>query len=153
MRTPMVRSRSRSRLAPRLAAALIALALTGVAMAASPASALTRNCNSSSAQLCLYYNSVANGLNAEFGTQSSVPSFNPGVASDPAKFKAGAQGSAGAGYYVWNQAAAGRNYSTVYKMAVFVDSNYTGAKDVFAAYTYGNLVNTKNDNASLAWGT
>lgn len=126
-------------------------ALAVVSLSA-PASALTRNCSYSTARLCIHYNSVGKGLNAEFGSDSSVSSFNPSVTSNDVYFKAGGQGSAGAGSWVWNNAAGFRNLSTVTKAAVFENSNYLGARDVFDIYTYGDLVKTKNNNASMTWG-
>lgn len=135
----------------RTLAAASAVAVIGVVVGAGPAAALQRNC-SSSARMCIHYNSVGNGMNAEFGSDYSVPSFNPYVTSNDISFKAGSEGSAGAGQWVWNNAASLVNFHTTVRVAVFQQSDYSGLRDVFSAYTYGNLVNTKNDNASMAWG-
>jgi len=133
------------------ALAAVAAALVASVAVAAPASALTRSC-SSAARMCIHYNSVANGMNAEFGSDYNVPSFNPSNTTNDIFFKAGSEGSAGAGEWVWNNAASLVNFHMAVKVAVFVNSSYDGERDIFYKYTGGNLVKTKNDNASMAWG-
>lgn len=132
-------------------AAASAVAVIGVVAGAGPAVALQRNC-SSSARMCIHYNSVGNGMNAEFGSDYNVPSFNPSVTSNDIYFKAGSEGGAGAGQWVWNNAASLVNFHRTVRVGVFQESDYRGLRDVFDPYSYGNLVNTKNDNASMGWG-
>lgn len=129
----------------------LALTAIGTVLAAGPADALTRNC-SSAARMCVYYNSKGYGLGAEYGTDYTTPSFNPSNTSNDIYFKAGPHGSTGAGSWVWNNAAALRNAHTSVDIAMFENSNYGGLFDVVDPGNTENLVNTKNDNASLAWG-
>lgn len=124
----------------------------GVVVSATPASAVTRNCNATTARMCIHYNSKELGYQAEFGSDYNIKSFNPGKTSDPAVFKAGSKGSAGAAYWVWNNAASLRNLGNTVRVGVFQDSDYGGAGDIFPIGASGNLVHTKNDNASMAWG-
>lgn len=130
--------------------AVASLSLTGLAVSTSPATAITRNC-SANAPLCIHYNSVGLGWQSEFGAPGFVPSFNPSKTSDPARFKAGTKGGAGAGELVWNNAASFRNLSPYEGVFVYEGSNYTGKKDYFGPNGKGNLANTKNNNASMGW--
>lgn len=129
----------------------LAVATVATAFAAGPASALQRNC-SSTARMCMHYNSSANGLNAEFGSDYNVPSFNPSRTTDDIYFKAGSQGSAGAGQWVWNGAASVVNPNLTVRVGVFVDSDYNGLVDIANPGQTKNLVNTKNNDASMGWG-
>lgn len=128
-----------------------ALVVIGSVATAVPASATTRNC-SATARMCVYYNSTGNGLNAEFGTDFNVPSFNPANTANDIYFKAGPYGSNGAGSWVWNNAAAVRNPNTQVRVGMYQNSNYAGQLDIIEQNRLENLVNTKNDNASLGWG-
>lgn len=102
--------------------------------------------------MCIHYNSVGNGYNAEFGSDYNVPSFNPNLTSNDVYFKAGSKGSAGAGSWVWNNAASLRNLGNTVRVGVFENSNYEGESDIFGIGRSGNLVDTRNDNASMGWG-
>lgn len=132
-------------------AAASAVAVIGVVAGAGPAVALQRNC-STSARMCIHYNSVGNGMNAEFGSDYNVPSFNPSVTGNDIYFKAGVKGSAGAGQWVWNNAASLRNLHPFVRVGVFVDSSYGGAVDIADPGETRNLGVTKNNNASMGWG-
>ena len=102
--------------------------------------------------MCLYYNSIGVGLNAEFGSDTDVWSLNYNVnGANYYKFKAGAEGSAGAGVNVWNNAATGRNFHTWKNFAVFQDSNYSGPATTVPYGYIANLGLVKNNNTSMKW--
>lgn len=128
------------------------LGVIGSVAIALPAQAVQRNCNSTSARMCVYYNSSGYGLGAEYGTDYTTPSFNPNVTSNDIYFKAGPHGSAGAGSWVWNGAASMRNFHPDVRVAMYQKSNFEGLRDLVGTDDFMNLVNTKNDNASLGWG-
>lgn len=135
----------------RVATLAVVAGLTLVNAAPAHAATLTKNC-SSTAQMCLHYNTFANGLNAEFGSQTNVWSFNHNVnGGTEYRFKAGAMGSAGANTLVWNNAGSGRNFSGYRNFVVWRNSNYTGA---YTTVPYGYVADlgiVQNDNASMAW--
>lgn len=136
----------------RAVAVLAAVAgLTLANTAPAEAATVTRYC-SSTARMCLHYNTTGNGLNAEFGSDTSIWTLNYAVNGGVYyKFIAGAQGSAGAGTNVWNNAGAGRNYSSSANFKVWENSNYTGN---FTTVPYSDTVNlgvVQNDNTSMGW--
>ena len=113
------------------------------------AATITRSC-SSTAQMCLHYNSIPYGLGAEFGSNSNIPSLNPNVNGGTTyAFKAGLFGSAGAGVSVWNNAGGAENLSTYRSFRVYVNSNYMGGYDHVSRQNAQSLSATWNDNASM----
>jgi hypothetical protein len=136
-----------------LAAGTATAAVVGSVALAGPASATTYqgNCGST-ARMCLYYHSSAYGWGAEYGHDTNVPSFNPANnGGNTYVFKAGIHGSAGAGQTVWNNAAAGSNWSGSQNFAVWQNHGYGGSYDVVPYGLYQDLNHTHNNDTSMAW--
>lgn len=132
--------------------ALLAVGLVAVpAGAAEAAVSVSKNC-SSSAQMCLHFNSTAYGLGAEFGSQTNISSFNYNINGGVHyNFKAGPYGSNGAGQTIWNKAAAGRNLSSYRNFAVFENSDYEGDVETVPYGYMMNFTAVKNNDTSMKW--
>ena len=131
-------------------AALTTVSL-GIASPSHAAVTVTRNC-STSAQMCIHYNTISYGLNAEFGSNTNISSFNYNLnGSVYYRYKAGTQGSGGAGQTVWNNGGSGKNLSTWRNFAVFQNSNYQGNSVAIPYNHVANLGIVQNDNASMGW--
>jgi hypothetical protein len=132
-----------------VAAATTLGATVAVSPAAQATTTVTSNC-STTKWACLYYNSVAYGYGAEFGANASIYSFNyttnGGIYYN---FKAGSRGSNGAGWSIWNNAASAQNIGAPIPFCVYQNSGYDGKVDMIMPWQLKNLVNTKNDDASL----
>ncbi|WP_405658659.1 peptidase inhibitor family I36 protein [Streptomyces sp. RK9] len=115
-----------------------ALAFSGLALSAPSAIAAPgSDCQSSAA--CLYYNSGLHG--AIWWTTSSEPNLDGYVFIRDHE-------SAGKGKKVKNNAASIVNH-TRKTVRVYFNSGYRGAYDSVTAGHWRDLVNTKNNNASL----
>lgn len=138
------------------AAFVIATVSAGAVMAGGPASASVVKgiCTTYRSPFCLYYNSSAYGYGAEFGAYEDIPSFNPAYGTgDTYEFEAGAQGSAGAGWSVWNQVAAAWDYDFDYSFTIYANHGYAGASETIAAGGgHKDLTVTHNNDTSLKWG-
>ncbi|WP_297747160.1 hypothetical protein [uncultured Tessaracoccus sp.] len=144
--------RFRSSVFSKAALAVLAFGLVAVPAGSAEATvSVSRNC-SSTAQMCLHFNSTAYGLGAEFGSQTNITSFNYNINGGVHyNFKAGRYGSNGAGQTIWNKAAAGRNLSSYRNFAVFENSNYQGEVETVP---YGYILNftaVKNNDTSMKW--
>jgi len=126
----------------------------GMLAVAGPASAsvITGTCYTNSGQMCLYYNSKAYGWGAEYGSYNNVYSFNPQYnGGNTYEFKAGPNGSAGAGQTVWNNAAAAYNIAGPTTMRVFANHGYQGAYDAIQVNVAQDLSATHNNDTSEKW--
>ncbi|THA47086.1 peptidase inhibitor family I36 protein [Streptomyces sp. A1136] len=88
---------------------------------------------------CLYYNSNIQGANANYNWSDSD------LAGDTFMPLSGA----GAGEPVKNNAASAKNYQVNAYVRVYYNSGYSGPYDQFSPGQSKNLVNTRNENASL----
>lgn len=122
----------------RLILTILTVVGLSVAVGVSPAAALAPNCNY---DFCLYCNSGAYGYNASHAHYLSAPLgtfiFDVHNGND-----------AGYGQAEKNNSGAARNISGCI-WRVFYFSNYTGPSDRFNPGTYGDLYNTKNEDASV----
>jgi len=91
---------------------------------------------------CLYYNSGAYGYNAYRGFFSSNSNLYTSI------FDMHYGNDAGIGQGVKNNAAAGRAINAC-SWTVYFFSGYGGPSDTFTSYTYGDLYNTTNEDASV----
>ncbi|MEL4504948.1 hypothetical protein AAEX63_08945 [Luteococcus sp. H138] len=132
----------------------VAVAAVGtVAISAAPAHAATvqRQCGNT-VQMCLHYNSSNSGYGAEFGSQSNISSFNPSRNGGVSYlFMAGARGTSGSGYNVWNNAGSAANWSTTRGFRVYFNSGLSGTNDYIPPSVRSNLPLTKNQDASMGW--
>ena len=144
----------------KTAAAGLALALIGGALASSPAQAgsISHTCSSgaygTAYGACLYYNSPK-PLNAEYGAKGAVYSMNYTTnGGDYHLFVAGNQGSGGAGSNVWNGAGGAKSWFTSKNFRVHVNTGYgTMSQNPYDQINYGNnavkLSNAYNNNTSI----
>lgn len=119
-------------------ALIVATAAIGTMLGtASSASAV---CNPGTNGFCLYYNSNYGG---------SYHKFDYGDVANLAGYNFTSPGS-GQGQTVKNNAASGRNGFAYVNVRVYFNSNYSGPSDYFTPGVGKNLVNTYNENASIA---
>ncbi|MFI9789085.1 hypothetical protein ACIHEI_37055 [Kitasatospora sp. NPDC051984] len=134
------------RLRKLIAAAGIATTVAGFGLVnAGEASAFTVDCSANNA--CLYYNSSAYGYGAYYEQVYNTPDY-AGLT-----FRAGHNGSSGAGVAVKNHAAAVDNRYGV-SFTVYYNSNYncSVACQVIPANARVDLnASVKNNNASGSW--
>ncbi|MGC0331566.1 hypothetical protein RKD23_004556 [Streptomyces sp. SAI-170] len=101
-------------------------------------------------EFCLYYNSYQKGGAA--GATSDVANWdNFGGTGYPLNFADWGLGTAGVGQHVKNNAASYANSAWSKTGASYYNSNFSGAYDLAAPQTKGQLVNTYNENASFRW--
>ncbi|GGZ04201.1 hypothetical protein CP967_17165 [Streptomyces nitrosporeus] len=96
-------------------------------------------------EVCLYYNSSSYGYGAYFAQSGNIPDYSGRY------FKAGANGSSGAGISVKNNAGAVDNRGTPRNFYLYYNSNYDCSVACITVAP-GHLINLseplKNDNAS-----
>ncbi|MFG2692726.1 hypothetical protein [Kitasatospora sp. NPDC048407] len=135
------------RLRKLIAAAGIATTVAGFGLVnAGEASAFSVDCSNYNA--CLYYNSAAYGYGAYYEQQPNIPDY-AGLT-----FRAGNNGSSGAGVAVKNHAAAVDN-RWIGNFTIYYNSNYncSVACQTIGANTRVDLnASVKNNNASGSFG-
>ncbi|MFE9453050.1 peptidase inhibitor family I36 protein [Streptomyces sp. NPDC006739] len=109
----------------------------GISLSAAIPASATSYCPGGSGS-CFFYNSNRGG--AVHAYSASTPNFDGDVFAD---------GGAGDGVPVKNNAASAANDTYSFTMRVYYNSNYAGVYDDVAPSSWRNLVKTKNNNASL----
>ncbi len=119
-----------------LAAVAATVAVVGMAL---PAGA-TKDGRCDSGDGCLYYNSNRGGSLIDYRTAISNFGGDRFISSGP-----------GRALLVKNNAASAMNRYAYAPLYIYYNENYTGPFDKIPASSWGNLVHTRNDNASMKW--
>ncbi|MFJ7990557.1 hypothetical protein [Streptomyces sp. NPDC096351] len=139
-----------------LASVMAAVGLMGVTAPTASADSIIidgTKYNNCGGGFCLFYNSNQQGAYRMFF--KSVPTF-----ADGSTFNTVGTSNSGYGKGVWNDAASGAWWTSASNCVncvsvgatharVYFNSNYMGSYDQFNKPNAGNLVHTKNENASL----
>lgn len=120
--------------------AAAAMSVGVVGFAASPASAAGQDGVLNTGEMGFYYNSGCTNSMSDFGAKKASLAGYVFLSN-----------GAGKGQAVKNNAACAANARLTQNARVYYNSDYKGLNDLIPAGQYGNLTNTKNENASFQW--